>query len=129
MGYYTSHSLTVWTGSHTVAEIAQAIYDETYRTFHGIETPKEDMLEDTCTNTSFYLCSSDMVKWYDCESDMIEFSKRFPNALFEIAGSGEEQGDVWECRFKDGRMQSRRQIYHWNRKWTDDFKVDFLVGR
>lgn len=121
MGYYTSHSMTVWTGSHTVAEIAQAIYDDD-NIFYGIESPVDEMLEDTRTNMSFYLCPADVVKWYDCYNDMIEFSKRFPNALFEIDGSGEDREDVWEARFRNGKMLERRQIHTWDKEWNIDFK-------
>lgn len=45
-------------------------------------------------------------KWYDHEEDMLDFSKRYPEATFRLEGKGEDaDGDLWVKWFKDGRMQ------------------------
>ena len=42
-------------------------------------------------------------KWYDCEDDMINISKLYPNILFTVEGEGEESGDIWRQYFKNGK--------------------------
>jgi hypothetical protein len=50
--------------------------------------------------------SLDGVKWYDHEIDMKELSKRFPEVIFKLHGKGEENDDMWNKYFKNGKMQS-----------------------
>lgn len=50
--------------------------------------------------------SSEECKWYDHESDMRDFSRKYPEVLFELTGEGEETGDMWRKYFKNGKMQS-----------------------
>lgn len=45
-------------------------------------------------------------KWYECDYDMLELSKQFPNELFILKGSGEEQGDLWINYYKNGKRQT-----------------------
>lgn len=85
----------------------------------GIEVPKsfdvgmnaEDrMLEDNvsenyCMRFVELLGGTDHIKWYDCDSDMRDFSKRYPNVLFEIIGDGENSEDHWKCYYLNGKCQ------------------------
>lgn len=52
--------------------------------------------------------STDQLKWYEWESDMMEASARMPGVLITLTGSGEEDGDLWRAYFLDGRVQSVR---------------------
>lgn len=48
---------------------------------------------------------TDSCKWYDHEKEVSDFSKIYPDVLFELSGEGEESGDIWKKYFKNGKMQ------------------------
>lgn len=52
--------------------------------------------------------SSDTLKWYDWERDMLNASRQMPGVLMTLTGSGEEDGDIWRAYFLDGKVQSER---------------------
>lgn len=83
MGYYTQFSVRV---SPDLPEILEAMEEED-GTFYALDE------------------GADSCKWYEHESDMCELSRRFPDALFELRGEGEESGDIWRKYFKNGRIQ------------------------
>lgn len=45
-------------------------------------------------------------KWYDCEDDMKEFSKLFPQTVIIIEGEGEEKYDLWRTYFLNGKYHT-----------------------
>lgn len=47
----------------------------------------------------------DSVKWYEWKEDMIAMSRMFPGVLFKMHGEGEENGDMWDAYFLDGKVQ------------------------
>ena len=49
--------------------------------------------------------AQDDCKWYDSETHMREFSKKYPKLLFELSGYGEEREDFWKRYFKNGLCQ------------------------
>lgn len=49
---------------------------------------------------------SDSCKWYDHEKEVSDFSKIYPDVLFELYGEGEESGDIWKKYFKNGKVQT-----------------------
>lgn len=44
-------------------------------------------------------------KWYNWEKDCIRASKLCPHAIIEIEGEGEESGDLWKARVKNGKIE------------------------
>ncbi len=89
MGYYTRHELSIVSGNDFVTDYEQEI----------TETTKYSSLFD------------DEIKWYDCEEDMKEYSKKHPNTTFLIEGVGEENGDIWKSYFKDGRVFTTKAVF------------------
>lgn len=44
------------------------------------------------------------LKWYDHEKQLKEFSKKYPDAMFQLSGEGENGGeDIWQFYFKNGK--------------------------
>jgi hypothetical protein len=52
-------------------------------------------------------------KWYDWNDDMINLSKIFPNTLFTVDGTGEENEDIWRAYFKNGESKTVEPIMTW----------------
>jgi hypothetical protein len=50
------------------------------------------------------------IKWYKCNDQMKEYSKEYPNLIFEITGYGEEVQDIWRTYYKNGKSQNERAI-------------------
>jgi hypothetical protein len=59
------------------------------------------------------LLSEEDCKWYDHEDEMKSFSEEFPQLVFKLHGSGEEQGDVWIKYFHGGKMKVVRPVLQW----------------
>ena len=92
MGYYTSHRLTMIEGSYDLIE---------------------QFVEEN-EHAKFALCSngdcSESCKWYSHQEDMKAFSKKHPEAIFELSGEGEESGDIWKEYYKNGKMQRCKAV-------------------
>lgn len=83
MGYYTRHELTVINGDN--------------------ETDYEQEISDTTDGYDKHWLWGSETKWYDCQKDMIKYSKKHPDVTFLIDGEGEEIGDIWKAWFKNGK--------------------------
>lgn len=92
MGYYTSYQLRVLEGGDE-SELINEFRKESDGAAYAID-------EDGDTNES--------CKWYDSNQDLINFSKKHPDAIFCLEGEGEESGDVWKLYVKDGHYQECR---------------------
>lgn len=66
--------------------------------------------------------STDSMKWYDHDDDMLELSKRFPEYLFILSGAGEEYGDLWVSYYLNGKMQHCPAHI-----WYDEFDEESLT--
>lgn len=45
-------------------------------------------------------------KWYECDNDMAELSKQFPEYTFVLEGDGEEKQDWWIHWWENGYQSS-----------------------
>lgn len=84
MGYYTSYTLEM-------EPYSEVIHQELLREVNEGYDPFEDIS-----------------KWYDWEEDMRKFSAKFPNHLFHLHGTGDENEDIWTATFKAGKAHIRR---------------------
>lgn len=86
-----------------------------YYTDYGLEIIENDNLEidfekEISKHADYGFCFSGEIKWYDCESDMISFSKKHPKVLFKISGEGEESDDLWEMFIRNGKTEKNKVI-------------------
>ena len=49
--------------------------------------------------------SSDSIKWYSHDQDLLELSKHFPSVIFELTGEGEDHDDNWIAYYCNGKME------------------------
>lgn len=94
MGYYTDYELDV-----TGPEVALKEFEETAmvgRTETPSGIPYIDFIENTDRINA---------KWYQCEKEMVELSKMFPELLFSIEAAGEESGDLWRAWARNGKFK------------------------
>lgn len=92
MGYYTDFKLKV------SPDVAAEIMSD-FEAFNAIfEELTNYTLEDDLTMGG--------VKWYDHDKNMIELSKLYPDAIWQVDGVGEEDGDIWRTYYMNGKSQS-----------------------
>lgn len=101
MGYYTDYELTV-TGDID-----------------------HDQLLDTLSEITGYTWDNDLtlsdVKWYDYKGHMKIISTMFPDVVFTLHGDGEENGDIWQQYFKNGKSQYAKAEITFEK--FDEFKL------
>ena len=44
-------------------------------------------------------------KWYEHDDTMRTVSAKYPDLIFALSGSGEEDGDLWRNYYKNGKVQ------------------------
>lgn len=112
MGYYTYYQLSV-----------QPYHRPSLTDYESEALEKEidlmDVFESGCIDDDFY---SDSIKWYDHDEDMLLLSRRFPNILFTLHGDGENQEDMWNAYYANGKMQycpAEITYPDFNEEWMD----------
>lgn len=94
MGYYTDYDLDI--SPHGRDVFSNEEIDELER-----EIDLLNVFESGHTVGGYY-CNA---KWYDHDEDMMRLSGRFPDILFSLHGNGENQEDMWDAYYLNGRMQ------------------------
>lgn len=91
MGYSTRYTLEVHDGEETIHDILEAVGES----FEGLDYAVDINGE-----------SIEEAKWYSHEEDMLELSLKYPEVVFLLHGEGEENGDLWNMYFKNGKKQN-----------------------
>lgn len=95
MGYYTTYKLQIHNPEKMPAN--KNVIKEFVETTEFVE----HYLDEEGNNL-------DTAKWYEHETDLKAFSKKYPEIIFKLSGEGEESGDIWSKYFQNGKMQDCR---------------------
>lgn len=113
MGYYTYYDMQVKDISgkgYNAYKILKYMQDQNIfkEKFYTFSDNLDELLEDINPESNDYeLClkSDEESQWYDHEEEMKESSEKFPDVLFKLHGEGEDNGDLWNKYFMNGKMQ------------------------
>lgn len=98
MGYYTTYKVTI-----TDIKDADDFEWFEFKFKKTIPYLGDDLKYDEI-NKTVYAAFYD-VKWYDCEEKLKELSTLFPNITIDVNGEGEESGDIWKMRVRNGKSE------------------------
>lgn len=100
MGYYTFFDLTWDAAEDSDREQAITAWMEADEMRHNFE----DLYPGGACGMS---------KWRDEQDDMLRLSEAFPEVLFTLSGSGEEETDLWRSYYRAGRVQHAPAEIHY----------------
>lgn len=111
MGYYTRYSIAIHSEPVERSRI-DGIDANGNPSFVYVERKLslEDIKYQISNECGYNTLWEESVKWYDHEKDMRDFSRKYPEVVFELSGEGEENGDIWKAYFKNGKMQRCKAI-------------------
>ena len=99
MGYYTRYNLTVKNISPDEAELLDARFNEMdlfgYVFERGYYWPEKKEATFSCWEEQ---------KWYEHEEGLVDVSKLFPEAMFELNCVGED-GECWKEYYMNGESE------------------------
>lgn len=94
MGYYTKYDISI----HNLNNVDEGIkmLDELKLSMY---------FEADVNNKHSVKCDPFDDKWYEWEYDCKRVGKKYPHAIIEIEGVGEEPGDHWKARVRNGETE------------------------
>lgn len=103
MGHYTRYRLTV-----LPAKSVNAL-GQLHRFYDDVESDKISGVDEYSIQAT--LDSSDTIKWYSYDEDMLKVSRFYPQLTFLLEGeSKEDEVDVWRCYYKNGKSLHQNAI-------------------
>ena len=93
MGYYSSYSLTIYN------------INELDKDLEIINELRKESDEATYALDEYGGCSESS-KWYGSNKELKEFSKKYPDLIFELSRKGESTEDMYKYYIKNGKIQS-----------------------
>jgi hypothetical protein len=95
MGYYTKYTVKI-SGADDTNHLRKVLETlELHREYD--ETFSDDGRDVTV--------STEPQKWYTWERECILVSKVYPKITIEVHGEGEETGDIWKARVRNGESE------------------------
>lgn len=94
MGYYTRYELEIFKcEGNNVDEITEQTVDK---------LDEKNIINYALDEN---LCTYDEAKWYDHDEDMRKISSEIRDVVYKLHGEGEENGDVWDKYYLNGKSQ------------------------
>lgn len=82
MGYYSNFKVSIEKDAKVdIEEVAQNLESISDYRFKIVDSNKME--------------STDQIKWYDCQEDMLRLAEKYPTITFLVEVEGEESGDLW----------------------------------
>lgn len=105
MGYVTTYNLklTLYISGKPASLTDNAPLLEI---INQLRTSNEEAAYALCEDGS----NADSSKWYEHEKDLRDFSRNHPGILFTLHGEGEENEDIWDKHFFDGKCQACKAV-------------------
>ncbi len=103
MGYYTSYTLEIRGIEVNSTNVIDALIAE--MSSMGIIGYALDSSYWTDNHGTLVFDSTESVKWYDHDEDMLKLSKTFPEYTFKLSGDGEDNDDRWDTYYHNGDME------------------------
>lgn len=113
MGYCTNYDLEITKAEKTVDILKTISGENETDKFYPFRRNVSKMIQglDNFEKLNYLdIEGGEGCKWYGHENELKELSKKFPEALFKLHGEGEENGDIWDKYFKNGKMQVCKAI-------------------
>lgn len=101
MGYYTDYHLDIRNKLGELINEDSPEYEKISIAFNTIFLERD---YDAESDNDYLADVLDVAnwKWYECDRDMVELSKQFPEYTFILEGDGEEKEDWWIHWWEDG---------------------------
>lgn len=93
MGYYTKFKVEV-TGTKDEKESVYLCYLLKIIVMYNIYNEK--------IRENSFSFDIEEAKWYEYDEECTKFSKDHPHITINVHGKGEESGDVWKARYRNG---------------------------
>jgi hypothetical protein len=91
MGYYTKYNIKI-TGIDNANQAVKIARDY-------------DLVDYVVSDTGTVLIAFYEGKWYVWEKESVALTRNYPRILIKIYGEGEESGDIWKARIRNGECE------------------------
>lgn len=101
MGYYSSHQLTVSLIPGVLQDNVKFTPDQVY------DVIKQDEDIGYCIGDTNGEYSNEDTKGYELKADLLRISKEYPDFQFFLHREGEENGDISDTLFHNGKSKTK----------------------
>ena len=104
MGYSTQYSIDA--GPFESAEAAEFFeFKMSKEVDEAFEVDIQQSHGTKHTGKYYVKLETEDTKWYEWKQDLTKMSTLFPDVTIDVEGTGEESGDIWKARFRNGESE------------------------